>query len=95
VQVALGQVYALLGEADSARAILRLLQEAAKQSYISSYLIGCLQVSLRLRVQAFASLDRAIRERSELVPYLRIDPRLDSLRTDRRFPRLLRQLRLP
>lgn len=95
VQTALGQAYAVSGGADSARAILRRLSDAAQQRYISSYLIGCLQASLGLRVQALASLDRAIRERSELVPYLRIDPRLDSLRTDRRFPRLLRQVRLP
>ena len=33
--------------------------------------------------------------RAELIAYLRIDLRADSLRTDRRFARLLRQLRLP
>lgn len=95
VQVALGQVNALSGRADSARAVLRRLQEASEQRYISPYLIGALQGSLGQRSQAFASLNRAVKERSDLVAYLRIDPRVDSLRTDRRFPRLLRQLRLP
>jgi tetratricopeptide (TPR) repeat protein len=95
VQVALGQVYALSGRADSARAILRRLHEAAELRYISPYLIGALQGSLGQRTQAFASLNRAVRERSDLVAYLRIDPRVDSLRADRRFPRMLRQLRLP
>ncbi len=95
VQVALGQTYASSGRADSAQAILRRLLEAAEQRYISPYLIGALQGSLGQRTQAFASLNRAVKERSDLVVYLRIDPRVDSLRTDRRFPRLLRQLRLP
>jgi tetratricopeptide (TPR) repeat protein len=95
VQVAQGQLYALSGRADSARAVLRGLHEAAQQRYVSPYLIAALQGSLGQRTQAFASLNRAVREQSDLVAYLRIDPRVDSLRTDRRFPRLLRQLRLP
>ena len=95
IQVALGQVNASSGRTDSAQAILRRLQEAAEQRYISPYLIGALQGSLGQRTQAFSSLNRAVKERSDLVAYLRIDPRVDSLRTDRRFPRLLRQLRLP
>jgi TolB-like protein/Tfp pilus assembly protein PilF len=95
VQLALGQIHALSGRTDEARAILERLQADARQRYISPYLIGCLQAVLGQRVQAFASLDRAVRQRSALVPYLRIDPRLDPLRTDRRFSRLLRQVRLP
>ena len=95
VQVALAQVYALSGRSDSARAILRRLLETSEVRYVSPYLIGALQGSLGQRNQAFASLSRAIRERSDLVAYLRIDPRVDSLRADRRFARLLRQLRLP
>jgi hypothetical protein len=91
----LGQVYALSGRVDSARAILRRLQDVSEQRYVSPYLIGALQGSLGQRTRAFASLNRAVKERSDLVAYLRIDPRVDSLRTDRRFPRLLRQLRLP
>ncbi len=95
IQVTLGQVYASSGRIDSAEAVLRRLHEASEQRYISPYLIGALQGSLGQRTEAFVSLNRAIRERSDLVAYLRIDPRLDSLRTDRRFSRLLRQLRLP
>jgi TolB-like protein/Tfp pilus assembly protein PilF len=95
IQVALGQVYALSGRADSARTILRRLLDDSEQRYISPYLIGALQGSLGQRTQAFASLNRAVKERSDLVAYLRIDPRVDSLRADRRFPQLLRQLRLP
>jgi TolB-like protein/Tfp pilus assembly protein PilF len=95
VQVALGQVYALSGRTEEARTVLQRLQEASKNHYVSPYLIGCLQATLGLRVQAFTSLNRAVVERSSLVPYLRVDPRLDTLRTDARFGRLLRRIRLP
>jgi len=94
-QVALGQVYALSGRTDAALEILRSLLEASEQRYVSPYLIACLQGSLGRRTQAFTWLDRAVQERAEPVAYLRIDPRVDSLRTDRRFGRLIRQLRLP
>jgi predicted Zn-dependent protease len=95
VQVALGQLYAQTGRVDQAKEILQQLRRAAEERYVSPYLIACLQASLGMRSQAFAALDQAARERSEFVSYLRIDPRVDTLRTDRRFARLLRQLRLP
>jgi TolB-like protein/Tfp pilus assembly protein PilF len=92
---ALGQVYAAAGRADEAQAILVRLLESARQRYVSPYIIATLQASLGQRRQAFASLDQAVREHSELIPFLRIDPRVDSLRPDPRFGRLLRRLRLP
>ena len=71
------------------------MQETARDHYVSPYLIACLQATLGMRIQAFSSLNRAVTERSSLVPYLRVDPRLDTLRTDARFGRLLRRVRLP
>jgi predicted nucleic acid-binding protein len=91
----LGQAYAASGHADEAREILVQLLARSKERYVSPYLIAALQASLGQRNQAFASLDRAVKERSEQVAYLRVDPRLDSLRSDRRFARLLKQVQLP
>jgi serine/threonine-protein kinase len=95
VQVALGQVYAGSGRPEEAKAILLRLRQEGEQRYVSPYLIACLQASLGMKAQALAFLERSLRERSDLVVYLRSDPRVDSLRADRRFERLLRQLRLP
>jgi len=95
VQAALGQIYAGSGRLEGAKAILLGLRQAGEQRYVSPYLIACLQASLGMKAQALAFLDRSVRERSDLVVYLRSDPRVDSLRADRRFARLLRQLRLP
>lgn len=95
LQAALGQIYAASGRSADARTILVQLLDASRQRYVSPYVIATLQAALGQRRQAFASLDRAVAERSELIGYLRIDPRVDSLRTDPRFDRLLRRVRLP
>jgi tetratricopeptide (TPR) repeat protein len=95
IQATQGQLYAASGRTEEAKVLLEQLRTAALDGYVSPYLIASVQASLGQRAAAFASLDRAVKERSELVAYLRIDLRVDSLRTDRRFSRLLRQLRLP
>ena len=92
---AVAQLQAAQGRSEAAKAFLDQLQTDASERYISPSLIASVQGSLGQRSAAFASLDRAVKERAELVAYLRIDLRVDSLRTDRRFARLLRQLRLP
>jgi TolB-like protein/Tfp pilus assembly protein PilF len=89
------QLQAHSGEARPAVAILRQLADTTLWGYVSPYYVAWIQSALGQRNAAFAALARAVRERSELVPFLPIDPRLDSLRGDPRFRRLLRQLRLP
>ena len=95
VQAALGQLYALSSRPDDAKTVLQQLQVASTDRYVSPYLIAAVEAALGERGGAFASLDQAVKERADQVAYLRIDPRVDSLRSDRRFLRLLRQLRLP
>jgi TolB-like protein/Tfp pilus assembly protein PilF len=92
---AAAQLLAVQGRADEAKALLQELEAGASDRYISAYLIASVQGSLGQRSAAFKALDHAVKERAELVAYLRIDLRVDSLRTDRRFARLLRRLRLP
>jgi serine/threonine-protein kinase len=92
---AAAQLHSAQGRTAEAKALLQQLQAGASDRYISPYLMASVQASLGQRTAAFASLNRAMKERAELMAYLRIDLRVDSLRTDRRFARLLRQLRLP
>jgi hypothetical protein len=44
--------------------------------------------------QAFEYLSQAYQERSGWMTYIKIDPRLDPLRTDARFVDLLHRVRL-
>ena len=95
IHAATAQLLAAAGKQDEAEVVLEQLEEAAADRYFSPYLIAVVQASLGQRSEAFASLERAVKERSELIAFLRVDLRVDSLRTDRRFSRLTRQLRLP
>ena len=44
---------------------------------------------------AFESLDTAYRERNSRLPWVTLDPRLESLHADARFADLLRRMNLP
>ena len=44
--------------------------------------------------QTFEWLEQAYKEKTEPLLYLRVDPRLDSLRSDPRFEDLLRRVNL-
>ena len=87
------QLIALSGQPDSARGMMRGFR--APFWRVPPYLEACLQAALGDRTKAFASLNQAVLERSEQVPLLRLDPRLDVLRADPRFSRLVKRLGLP
>ena len=70
------------------------LQQKAKTHYVSPIRFAQLYILLGDRDHAFASLDRAIQDRNPQLVYLKVDPRYDSLRTDRRFTALLQRIGL-
>ena len=94
-RIAAAQLMALSGQPDSARVMMQGLRPPFWPTAVPPYLEACVQAALGERSKAFASLEQAMVERSELLPYLRIDPRLDQLRADPRYARLVKRLRLP
>ena len=70
--------------------MLRDLQERAKREFIDPYYIAIVYLGLGEQEQTFAWLDRAYEERSFLLPWLKVEPKFDRLRSD---PRFLSQLR--
>ena len=88
----LGHAYGLAGRATQSRSILRLLQTEAERSYVPSYFLALVHAGLGERDQALRYLEKAYEERSTVLAYVQIDPRLASLRTEPRFVALVRRL---
>ncbi len=94
IAASLGYVYAKAGRPSDARRILEHLLKTAKEKYISAYLIALVYAGLGDKDRAFEWLQKAYDERSTLLCYLKMDPRLDALRTDPRFESMLQRIRL-
>lgn len=91
----LGYAYAVGGQPTKAREILTELEQRARESYVPAYFFAVVEAGLGEREQAFDWLEKAYEERSSVLAYLQVDPRLDSLREDPRFEALVRRLRFP
>jgi tetratricopeptide (TPR) repeat protein len=91
----LGYAYAKAGKRAEARQIVARLLRLSKERYVSSYEIATIYVGLGEKGSAFQWLGRAYQERSGWLPYLNVEPRLESLRSDPRFQELVRRVGLP
>ena len=91
---ALAHALAVDGNATEARQLLKGLASAADERRLLGYEIALVHVALGDVDDAFRWLDRAYEERSAWLAYAAVEPRLDVLRSDERFTRLLGALRL-
>jgi TolB-like protein/DNA-binding winged helix-turn-helix (wHTH) protein/Tfp pilus assembly protein PilF len=93
---ALAHAYALIGRRAKAEKILRDLERKSKRGYVSPYMIATIYAGLGDKDRAFEFLEKAYQERSwDIVWALRADLRIDNLRSDLRFPALLRRVGFP
>lgn len=90
----LGHAYASAGRTKEAREILATLTRRGRNQYVPSYWIALIYVGLGDRPRAVAWLERAERERSAWLAWVKVEPRFDRLRSEPRFVRLLRRLKL-
>ena len=93
--VALGETYAKAGMRDAAVRILEQLQDLSKQRYVTPYIVARLNLALGKNDQALSCLETGYRERDAIMVFLKVDPRLDDLRSDPRFQDLLRRMNFP
>lgn len=93
----LAAVHAQAGaRAEAERLLARLLAEAARPSpRVAPQDLSYVYAALGDRDEAFAWLDKAFEHRSSRILWLKVDPRVDSLRSDPRFAALIRRLGLP
>jgi len=90
----LGHAYALAGNPELARQALGELDQLAKQRYVSPYERAVVHAGLGETELAFSWLERAYAERAGWLVSLRVEPRLDRLRSDHRFGNLARRVGL-
>jgi tetratricopeptide (TPR) repeat protein len=91
----LGYAYAVAGKKNEARKVLRELKGSSIDNYGSPYVTALIYAALDQRDDAFLWLEKAYRDRFWMMAFLKVDPRLDVLRSDPRFTDLMRRMNFP
>jgi TolB-like protein/Flp pilus assembly protein TadD len=89
-----GYAYAMSGQRVEAQRMLAELEERSKREYVPPTAPALVYTGLGDKDQAFAWLDRASAERDSWLLHLKSHSLFDSLRSDPRFTRLLKQMHL-
>ncbi len=89
-----GVAYAAAGKNAEALSVIDQLQKVARQSYVSSYGLAQIYAALGDKQHAMKWLQSAYDERAVWMQYLKVDPVLDSVRSQPRFQNLVRQMGL-
>jgi serine/threonine-protein kinase len=88
----LGHAYGLAGQTKRARAILDTLTSRAQSGYVPAYWFAVVHAGLGDTATTLRWLERAFQERSTVLAYLRIDPRIGLVRAQPGYAKLVRQL---
>lgn len=90
----LAYAHGIAGNREKAVEMLGELTALSEKRYVSPYYVALVHLGMGDCDRAFEHLTRAIKGRSAELVWLKVDPRLDPLRNDARFSRLLQQVRL-
>lgn len=91
----LGYAYAKAGFKNEAYNLLTKLNDLSKHRYVSPYWVAMIYVGLGDKDDAFAWLEKAYEQRSFFLLFAKMDPMVDSLRSDPRFTDLIRRIGFP
>jgi serine/threonine protein kinase/tetratricopeptide (TPR) repeat protein len=91
----LGWAAALKGDRKTAQDMLAELDARAKKQWVEPYFYAMIYTGLGDKDRAFAELDKAYEARSWYMAVVGVDSKLDSLRSDSRFAKLLAEVGLP
>jgi TolB-like protein len=95
VEADIGHLHAVSGNRTEAESVMARLKKESARRYVNPYAVALIYVGLGLNDQGFEWLDTAYRERSDMLVYLRVDPRLDSIRSDSRLAVLAGRVGVP
>ena len=91
VEADIAHFYAASGETNKAKEILSNLIVRSAESYVSPFAVALIHVGLSDKEKAFEWLERALEDRSDMMVYVKVEPRLDPLRDDLRFGELVKK----
>jgi TolB-like protein/DNA-binding winged helix-turn-helix (wHTH) protein/Tfp pilus assembly protein PilF len=91
----LAYVYARSGEKRKAIQILERLQRLSRQTPIAAHHFALIFLGLDRPSETLNWLNRAYQEHSQMMSWLKVDPRFDHLRPDPRFQDLVRRVGIP
>ena len=89
------QAYARSGMRGIFKTLAELLERGSKKHRVKASMIGEFYAAGGEKELAFTYLEKAFRERDDGLVYLKVTPRLDSVRADPRFKDLVRRVGLP
>lgn len=95
VMTALANAYAAAGQKAEALRILRTLEERAKTSYVSPFLLATIYLRIGEKEKSLALLERAYAEHDWALIWANVATRLDPLRSDPRFQSVLTRMKFP
>ena len=94
MQAGLARTQALAGKRKEASEILRKLEALSEQRYVSPFEFAIMRFALGQTDVAFRWFNKACQDRSFELLWMRVDPRLDPIRGDKRFEAAAKQMGL-
>jgi len=88
-------IYACWGHAADAQRTLNELLAYSKHSHVSKYSLATVYAALGDKARALDELEHAYAARAVFMALIRADAELDSLRSEPRFQKLVRQMNFP
>jgi len=97
IEANLAETYAITGQTEKARDLLRLLETESERLHTGQLLLGIAQIHALLGEsdEAFSWLEKALQNRDGGLTLIKVLPFFDSLHSDPRFADLLRRIGLP
>lgn len=89
---ALSYSLAVAGRKTEAMELLNQLDAISQERYVPALYFGLIYMGLGVNDQAFRWIEKGIEERSGYLLYLKVDPKVDPLRSDPRFKEVLKEI---
>jgi serine/threonine protein kinase/tetratricopeptide (TPR) repeat protein len=91
----LAMAYGFEGKRRDATTIIYELKDKRRREYLRPYILAEDYAALGEKNEAMDWLEKAYEERDDWINWIKVDPNLDSLRSDPRFTALLRRVGFP